>query len=655
MVHFNDQMAGSDHSSEATQLPEKPEGEVIVTKTYTKLPRRQWTLIAVTALLHVLLWSSSMSLGVTIFQLVSDPNDTTNLASQTLTLTSSIATLAYVLLHTIFSLKQRAWRHERRRPSIERTTYVAVRFAVTLCILWLLTTGWNMIIVARQPTCLPKSNGLDGWEAGPTCHANRIGVASSTIALISSFTLFYMLATVPRPFESHLFKYSNKLPSTPNNLTPGTSRRPSPSLSPTSALEKHRTHGSVSTHLRSPSILSSTTDIDTLDLNSTSPTSTIKAPSPIRPGLGIFTSNEQPPPLPPAFIMSARASSSNLETQSLAPSASTQHLPLPSHIHNSALPPGFVPIPLSAPLPPSSWRAMHPSSPSLPAASRSSPHIPNTNRGANVGYYKPHFSRSSISLTRPHRLSGVTPATSVAWSSRSGSTGPDSEAVASSSSGTGNSVSNHTGAVNHTTMLSENAYAFTLNGIPIEGAGSSPPPSTSIKGKEWVVVGHHRTVSAPDTTSGGQQRPIQQQQVSRDLEGKVRKSASRRSRIENNSTPAIDVSASSRSSEESQSQSRTPDLSHTIKRKPLDRTASMNGINITQSQDVPVPKLNVRKSRSQSTIGYTYQSTTRTLKSASRSSHHRLGRSTSSGSRDEHGPLTFEQVKNKPLPRIAAL
>lgn len=40
-----------------------------------------------------------------------------------------------------------------------------------------------MIIVARQPICLPQRSDLQGWEAGPTCHANRIGVGFSLIAL----------------------------------------------------------------------------------------------------------------------------------------------------------------------------------------------------------------------------------------------------------------------------------------------------------------------------------------------------------------------------------------------------------------------------------------------------------------------------------------
>jgi hypothetical protein len=78
---------------------------------------------------------------------------------------------------------------------------VAVRIAVTLCVLWLLvripidaatvqpilrgtkTAGWNMITVARRPMCLPDGAGLEGWEAGSTCVVGRIGVAVSFLAL----------------------------------------------------------------------------------------------------------------------------------------------------------------------------------------------------------------------------------------------------------------------------------------------------------------------------------------------------------------------------------------------------------------------------------------------------------------------------------------
>ena len=69
---------------------------------------------------------------------------------------------------------------------VKKASYVAIRLAVTLCILWLLTSGWNMITVARRPVCLPKAAGLQGWEAGTTCQAGRAGMAFAMIALYVS-------------------------------------------------------------------------------------------------------------------------------------------------------------------------------------------------------------------------------------------------------------------------------------------------------------------------------------------------------------------------------------------------------------------------------------------------------------------------------------
>jgi hypothetical protein len=48
---------------------------------------------------------------------------------------------------------------------------------------WLLTSGWNMILVARRPTCLPGAAELDGWEVGRTCQVGRVGIAFAMIAL----------------------------------------------------------------------------------------------------------------------------------------------------------------------------------------------------------------------------------------------------------------------------------------------------------------------------------------------------------------------------------------------------------------------------------------------------------------------------------------
>lgn len=54
---------------------------------------------------------------------------------------------------------------------------------VALCAFWLVTSGWNMIIVARRPVCLEPALELQAWEYGPRCYVSRVGIAFATVAL----------------------------------------------------------------------------------------------------------------------------------------------------------------------------------------------------------------------------------------------------------------------------------------------------------------------------------------------------------------------------------------------------------------------------------------------------------------------------------------
>jgi hypothetical protein len=143
---------------------------------------------------------------------------------------------------------------------------------------------------------------------------------------------------------------------------------------------------------------------------------------------------------------------------------------------------GFIPLSIAPQYSASSWRALHPSSPlSMGLASRSYPHLP-----SSALSYHSRYSRSSvsISLTKPHQLSNTTPAESIAWSSRSGSTGPEGR-------GTPNLSEDNP---DRRASASEITSAL-LNGTPIPG---TTRPQT--RGK-----GHKRNISAPDTTVGAQE------------------------------------------------------------------------------------------------------------------------------------------------------
>jgi hypothetical protein len=239
---------------------------------------------------------------------------------------------------------------------------------------------------------------------------------------------------------------------------------------PVSYISEKRTSNqrrSVSAHRRNPSDYSFA-DVATIDLSNSPAPSTIFTPSPIRSlGLGVFTSDHMPPPIPAAYF--------DTRPPVFNPSMANRSLTRPPRLSGHVATSGFAPlVQYSA----STWRAVHP--PSRPSsilpASRSQPYLP------SIGLsHHSRYSRSSVSLTRPHRLSYAAP--NASSSSRSGSTGP--EGRDSPLSGAGDAYEKAT--------PSEIAYAI-LNGTPIPGI-------TRLKGRN----GHMRTASAPDATSGAQQ------------------------------------------------------------------------------------------------------------------------------------------------------
>ncbi|KAI8933064.1 hypothetical protein NX059_009709 [Plenodomus lindquistii] len=417
-------MAGSDSGGGSADVPyPSVEDQPTVIDPNTRFPRRLLTLVTITALLNALLWSSIVCLASSIYQVASDPSDVTNIAPVVLTLTSALVSISYTVVHTVSSFKQRTWSlHKRHESAIKMTDYTAARIVVALCALWILTTGWDMIIVARRPVCEQSEAGLQAWEYGSRCYVSRVGIAFAVIALVASCILFGILATVRRPFEAHLFKHGfqrpyNTLPALPE------SRKPSPQGRASFASEKislgHRR--SVSTY-RTADTNFSNTDNDQLDMNFRLRDSFIHAPSPVRSlGLGIFTSDSIPPPIPSAYANAPRLQPLGTFPSLLYPSVSQHSLTRPprlsgQHSRTESLASSIAPAEYSA----STIRALHPPQFSMGLASRSQQHLP------NVGFaYRKQYSRSSVSLTRPQHLSSGTPVGSVDWSSKSGSAGPD--------------------------------------------------------------------------------------------------------------------------------------------------------------------------------------------------------------------------------------
>lgn len=430
-----------------------------------------------------------------------------------------------------------------------------------------------------------------------------------------------MLALVPRPFEAHLLKYGSRKRVNPQN-TPVVSRRPSLSRSASFASDKYQGRVSVSTHRSTPSNYSNA-DVGTLDLNSASPPSTINSPSPIRSmGTGMFTSQSQLPRLPLTYIHPRSTSLKTLPPPTTNPTVSFYQLAPHPHMSSLIAPSGFVPLTTPYQYSASLVRAVHPIAPSplcpFGLASRSQPHLPYTAHGRS------RYSRSSISLTRPHRLSTTTPAGSVAWSSRSGSTGPGDK-------GRGNPSSS---SLNDRATANAIAYAI-LHGTSV--------PGTEVSRER---KGHIRHASAPDATIIAQQagrkakgwKPQLKEQVENieRLAAKIRRasSAEQLSRFSLGSSPEnneVDL----RKELENQLDLRRGNS----RALPFRKTRSASAL---RHSDVPAGIANINQALTMGTMPQDVHDP--------KSWHVDYGPSAVRAGRPPH-----DEMKYKPLPRIAAL
>lgn len=207
--------------------------------------------------------------------------------------------------------------------------------------------------------------------------------------------LFGVLAVVNRPFEAHLFRHGYQKPA-------DISRSPHPSFGQpltrnlTWTLEKRIDDRprSVSTH-RSRSF-------ETVNRSKGLAQPIVSAPSRVRSSDSrIFTSPYTPPPIPPAYIAAQRNSSAYTSDRSSHSSMNRGFLTRPPRLSGSTRIPESVPLSVPAQYPMSTWRAIHPEGPtSVPLSTHSRP------RSYSTGLsYQSEYSRSSVFLTRPARLS----------------------------------------------------------------------------------------------------------------------------------------------------------------------------------------------------------------------------------------------------------
>ena len=467
----------------------------------------------------------------------------------------------------------------------------------------------------------------DVCPVGQQCFTSTVVLTTYRVA---SCTLFWMLSVVRRPFEAHLLKHGYRPPSFDPRLTsPSTSHKPSPSRSASFSDNHRRGRRSASTHWSTPSIMSNF-DVETLDRGSVSPPPSIIAPSPTRPiGLGIFTSHALPPPLPLPFALPPRTSSIETPPDVFHPSASNQHLPLPPRMSTLVTPSGFVPLSNPAQFSASAWRAVHPLAPSPlgPVTSRlgtvgggvggggevvglvASRSLSNLRRISSMHNlaYRSCYSRSSVSLTRPHRLSSTSPARSEGWSSRSTSTGPD-EGRGSPSSGEGGSE--------YKASSNEVTYAV-VNGTCIPGTRST--------GND--AQGHMRHVSTPDVVAGAQE---QTSRMSKGWKPQLKDQVERSSPRSSFQTPrSVSADLLSRFSPDT-----SPDDEKVSLRKELERNLDMR---LSSERSLPVHKI-------LSSDPLRYSPSPESSDVEARAKLEGRGRL-----------MTFDEVKNKPLPKIAVL
>ncbi|KAJ8109701.1 hypothetical protein OPT61_g7268 [Boeremia exigua] len=347
-------------SDKSFQEPVAEGTQPVAFKISTPAPHRQLSLLTITIILNTLLWSSAVCTVIALFQIASDSQDHTNIPPGVLTLVSAIVTIAYTIVHTTYSVKQRALTYQQLDlATIKKTTYIANRLVVTLCVLWLLTAGWNMILVARRPICLPNQLDGESWEAGITCLISRVGMALAMIALVASLTLFGMMAAVRRPFEAHLFAYGQRSPDN-TEPTPPASRRPSEDHAATEKLVSDSGMRGYS-HARRMSNLTNA-DVETLDLNAGSrPASIIQPPSPTHNRIEFFTSPLIPPPLPPMLFVPVDSSpllTSHIPT--LDPFAHRRRLSLTPRTDALLAPAAYVPNSIPIEFSASAQRAVYP-------------------------------------------------------------------------------------------------------------------------------------------------------------------------------------------------------------------------------------------------------------------------------------------------------
>jgi hypothetical protein len=147
--------------------------------------------------LHLMLWGSLITFTLAIYMFARGASDQVLVPCSVLLVLSvskalptnltvidkllqSSAALAYTLFHQHSARKQRLEpRSYKRESSARAPASIAIRLLIAVVMFWLISSGWNMIIAARQLICLRRGPMLKLWQIEGTCVAQRAGTAFS--------------------------------------------------------------------------------------------------------------------------------------------------------------------------------------------------------------------------------------------------------------------------------------------------------------------------------------------------------------------------------------------------------------------------------------------------------------------------------------------
>jgi hypothetical protein len=96
----------------------------------------------------------------------------------------ALFSIVYLTFHNIIARRQVLGFHDDEPTAyMKRPSYVGTRLLIVVCTMWLITSGANFVVAARQPVCIPGHKILAYWQSGGPCVAQRAGTAISILVL----------------------------------------------------------------------------------------------------------------------------------------------------------------------------------------------------------------------------------------------------------------------------------------------------------------------------------------------------------------------------------------------------------------------------------------------------------------------------------------